>query len=218
VLGALGLRAYRAGLGLPESRLLDRLLRGRAWIALLAALLIGLVALNVSLLKLNRQAGRDADVAKALHVRNTQLQTQVSRLASSGRLQREGHRLGLVTPAAAEVHYVVARGGDARRAGRELRSQAPAPSGMLGAVTGEDPGPAPSAPAAAPVPSPGGGTTAPTGAPVGTAPSSPTPARTTAPQAPAGAGQGPATAAPAPGGGAGTGTAQPSPLTGGAGG
>jgi cytoskeletal protein RodZ len=38
---------------IPESRSLDRLLRSRGWIALLGVLLIGLVFMQVSLLKLN---------------------------------------------------------------------------------------------------------------------------------------------------------------------
>mgnify|MGYP003397536797 CR=1 FL=1 len=46
--------------------MLDRLVRGRGWIILLGTLLFGLVALNVSLLKLNAAAGHSAERAKVL--------------------------------------------------------------------------------------------------------------------------------------------------------
>ena len=99
--------------------MLDRLLRGRAWIALLGVLLIGLVALNVSLLKLNAEAGRDAEIAKKLSVENADLRGRVSRLGSGDRLQTAAAQLGLVMPAANDVHYLTAHPAlDARRAAR----------------------------------------------------------------------------------------------------
>jgi hypothetical protein len=99
--------------------MLDRLLRGRAWIGFLGVLLIGLVALNVSLLKLNAAAGRNAELAKKLRVDNADLQGRVSRLGSGGRLQDAAGRLGLVMPTAGSVHYLNANPAvDARRAAR----------------------------------------------------------------------------------------------------
>src|SRR4051794_426802 len=43
---------------LPDARLLDRLIRGRAWIVLIGVLLMGIVVMQVSLLKLNTGIGR----------------------------------------------------------------------------------------------------------------------------------------------------------------
>ena len=63
--------------------LLDRLVRGRGWIGLLGVLLIGLVALNVSLLKLNAAAGRNAERAKELRIQNAELRGE--RLAARAR-------------------------------------------------------------------------------------------------------------------------------------
>jgi hypothetical protein len=99
--------------------MLDRLLRGRAWIGLLGVLLIGLVALNVSLLKLNAAAGRNAELAKKLRVENADLRGRVSRLGSGGRLQDAAANLGLVMPTAGSVHYLTSNPAvDARRAAR----------------------------------------------------------------------------------------------------
>jgi len=128
VLGALGSRAYRAGRALPESRLLDGLLRGRIWIGLLAVLLLGLVFLNVSLLKLNSEAGRNADRVKALRIENDRLHSKVSRLQGGDRLERVAGRLGLVMPEPGNVHYLSAGEADAARAARALRAGRRAPT------------------------------------------------------------------------------------------
>jgi hypothetical protein len=122
VLGTIGSHALRTGRSLPDSPLLDRLLRGRAWIALLGALLFGLVAINVSLLKFNAEAGRNAEKAKALRVQNAALRARVSRLRSSDRLERVGRELGLGMPQAGEVRYLAARPRDGRAAAKALRT------------------------------------------------------------------------------------------------
>jgi hypothetical protein len=122
VLGTIGSHALRTGRSLPDSALLDRLLRGRAWIGLLGVLLIGLVAINVSLLKFNAEAGRNAEKAKALRVQNAALRARVSRLRSSDRLERAGRELGLTMPAAGQVRYLSTRPRDGRAAAKALRA------------------------------------------------------------------------------------------------
>ena len=156
VLGTLGLHAFRAGRALPDSRLFDRLLRGRAWVVLLGVLLIGLVALNVSLLKLNAQAGRNAETAKALRVHNNELRAKVSRLASGERLQRVGRQLGLAMSSAGRVRYVSIGRADAKRAARALASPTwtvgftfpPLPTASLPALAAQTAPAAPTPPAA----------------------------------------------------------------------
>jgi hypothetical protein len=104
----------------------DRLVRGRAWIGLLCVLLIGLVGLNVSLLKLNAAAGRNAEWAKLLRVENADLQARVSHLRSGQRIQTAARGMGFVMPAAASVHYVTADPGrDALRAAARDKFTAP---------------------------------------------------------------------------------------------
>ena len=121
-LGALGLRAVRAGRSLQDSTLLDRLVRGRGWILLLGALLFGLVALNVSLLKLNAAAGQNAARAKELRIENAKLRGRVSRLASGDRLRAAAGEMGMVMPEPKKVHYLNARPErDPRLAARNIR-------------------------------------------------------------------------------------------------
>jgi hypothetical protein len=129
--------------------MLDRLLRGRAWIGLLGVLLIGLVALNVSLLKLNATAGRNAEVAKKLRIQNADLRGRVSRLGSSEHLQKEAEGLGFVMPTAGDVHYLAANPAlDAKRAAHHAElSPLPFSTDIVSVQPAEPPLPAPLAPA-----------------------------------------------------------------------
>jgi hypothetical protein len=181
--------------------MLDRLLRGRIWIGFLCVLLIGLVGLNVSLLKLNAAAGRNAELAKKLRVENADLRGRVSRLGSGGRLQDAAGQLGLVMPTAGSVHYLTANPAvDARLAAhRENLTPLPFTSDIVSAV--------PEQPLAPPVVIAPAATTGPA-APASTI----APAATTAPPpgATAGAGTTEAQAPLAP-----TGAATPQPTAGG---
>jgi hypothetical protein len=206
VLGTIGSHAFRAGRSLPDSRLVDRLMRGRAWIVLIGVLLIGLVALNVSLLKLNAEAGRNAEKVKDLRIQNTQLRAKVSRLASAERVERTGRDLGLEMSIAGRVRYLSARPGDGLRAARALRTWDTL-STFAFAPLPEPPAP----PAQTEVPAeqglPASGVTGPSGVPTATG----VPAGTDGTGVPS-----PATTTPAPGT-AGTpapGATSPSPATG----
>ena len=137
VLGVIGSHAFRVGRRLPDSRLLDRLLRGRIWIGLLAVLLLGLVAINVSLLKLNAQAGHNAEKVKVLRIQNDRLHAKVSRLRSGDRVERVAGRLGLVMPEAGSVRYLSVGSMDGSRAARALRAgkRVPGTGPLAGVVT-----------------------------------------------------------------------------------
>jgi hypothetical protein len=181
--------------------MLDRLLRGRAWIGLLGVLLIGLVALNVSLLKINAAAGRNAELARKLRVENADLRGRVSRLGSGGRLQDAAANLGLVMPTAGSVHYLTVNPAvDARRAARrDGLSPLPFTSDIVSA--------APEEALAPPVATTPAGTTGEAGPATGT-----TGVATATPQAtvPAATTPAPTNTTPAPTGGTGTGeTATP---------
>jgi len=144
---ALAGRVWEWLLDLPDHTLLDRLIRGRAWIALLTFALIGIVAMQVSLLKLNAGIGRAVQTQTALERENAALRAQVSRLSSGERVLAAGHHLGLVLAPAGEVKFLTVRpGADARRASAALRDGTlkPAPgsapagsdaSGVVGAPT-----------------------------------------------------------------------------------
>lgn len=86
--------------------LADRLLRGRACMAIVFALLVGIVFFNVSLLKLNEGIARTEARATAIEQKNAKLRRQVAPLASSERIQREAVKRGYSLPAAGDVGYI----------------------------------------------------------------------------------------------------------------
>ena len=66
---------------------LDALLSGRGWIALVGVLLAGIVFFNVDLLQMNREITQMADKAAAVKRENDRLRHDYARLASSERIQ-----------------------------------------------------------------------------------------------------------------------------------
>ena len=127
--GLLAGRAVEAVCTVRDSPMVDRLVRGQGWIALLGVLLIGLVGLNVALLKLNAHNGRTAEVARDLRIQNAKLRGSVSRLGSSDRLQEAARNAGLVMPAPQMVNYLTARPrSDGRRAAKNVRLDVPPPA------------------------------------------------------------------------------------------
>jgi hypothetical protein len=99
---------------------LDRLLRGRAWVVLIAVLLTGIVFLNVALLEVNGSIARMDTRAADLARENSALRMRVARLGSSERIQREAAGRGFVAVAPGRVAYLDARPGDAAAAARAL--------------------------------------------------------------------------------------------------
>jgi cell division protein FtsL len=88
---------------------LDALLAGRGWIALVFVLLAGIVFFNVDLLQMNRDiAGNDQRIS-ALKRQIARNRLDVARLASSERIQESAAQMGLVLPAPGDVRYLKAR-------------------------------------------------------------------------------------------------------------
>jgi cell division protein FtsL len=134
--------------------LLDRLLLGPAYIALVGVLLAGIVFFNVGVLQLNHGiAGTDARTTD-LERQNAQLTQQLAKLASSERIQRLAIEQGLVLPQPGDVHYLRANPGDAGRALRVMTapdssSAAPATSSLVSQTSTAPPGTQPATPAQA---------------------------------------------------------------------
>jgi cell division protein FtsL len=105
VLNAPFARAARRG----TSGMLDALLSGRGWIALVFVLLAGIVFFNVDLLQMNRDIAGDAEKISALKREIARNRLDVARLASSERIQESAAQLGLVLPAPGDVRYLKAR-------------------------------------------------------------------------------------------------------------
>jgi hypothetical protein len=94
---------------LPDHALLDRIIRGRAWIPILGVLLVGIVAMQVEVLKLNAGMGRSLERASALQSQNELLRAGVARLSDVQRIERIAAGMGMVMPAPDQMRFV--RGG-----------------------------------------------------------------------------------------------------------
>jgi cell division protein FtsL len=116
----LGLRLARAGGRIVDARFLDRLLRGRAWIALLALGLMGIVFIQVSMLRLNAGISRAITSAETLHRQNSTLRADISKLDSSERIGDAAKSFGMIQPAAGSVTYLDGRKANGAAAARGI--------------------------------------------------------------------------------------------------
>jgi hypothetical protein len=110
------LRVFTRVVVLADSRLLRRLVHGRLWIPLVAAGLMGIVFMQVSMLKLNAGIGRAVQTASTLERQNATMRADVSRMESGEKIDDVAHGLGMVVPADGGEHYVTAGRGTAARA------------------------------------------------------------------------------------------------------
>ena len=98
---------------LAQHRLLDRLIRGRVWIGLVAFALIGIVTLQLGLLKLNGGIGRALEHEALLQRENAALSIENSELAAGTRVEQSAAKLGMA--------FVPARGAAIPRSERPRR-------------------------------------------------------------------------------------------------
>lgn len=125
---------------LPETRLVDGLLRGRAWIWLIGLLLGGIVAMQVSLLKLNAGISRAVTTASTLERQNAVMEADIARLSSGDRVRDAALDGGMVTPAPGAIEFLRARPGrDARLAARRMAPPSDEAAGIM-ANGGREPG------------------------------------------------------------------------------
>ena len=87
---------------LPDHRVIDRLLRGRVWICFIGVALMGIVAMQVSMLKLNSGISRAVETTATLERQNSDMEASIARLASGERIRAAADKGGMVTPAAGE--------------------------------------------------------------------------------------------------------------------
>ncbi len=170
---------------------------GRMWIGVFAGLLLGLVFLQVSLLKLNSGISLNVQRAQALERDNAGLRASLAQLDAGQRIQDVAGALGMVMPGAGAVCYLDARtrgacsGGDAAAAAAATdpaqTTAPPAPTGAAAVDTGQ-----PSVQTGAAATTPATQTQAPAAQTPGTAPTAQAPVQTQGTPAPA------ATPTPAP--------------------
>ena len=116
---ALGLAAALGSV--VQSRRLDRLIRGRAWIAIVAFALIGIVTLQLSLLQLNAGMGRSIARAETLQRQDASLAIENSQLAAGSRVEALAARLGMVVVPSGTLRFLHAgTGTDEARAASAL--------------------------------------------------------------------------------------------------
>src|SRR5215216_2720861 len=106
---------------LPDHRMVDRLLRGRAWIWVIGLLLGGIVAMQVSLLKLNAGISNAVTTAGTLERQNADIESEIAKLSSTERVRDAAAAEGMVMPAPGSLEYLHARTDrDARLAARRM--------------------------------------------------------------------------------------------------
>ena len=105
---------------LPDSSLMVRMTRGRAWIGVLGVLLAGIVAVNVVTLSLAASAGQiDRNIA-ALESENSLLGVRVAQRDGVTRVHHEAAALSLVTATTDQIGYVRASAHDVSIAAQRL--------------------------------------------------------------------------------------------------
>lgn len=145
----LGTRALAVARSLPEHSLIDRLVRGRAWIPVLGVLLAGIVAMQVEMLKLGTSMGRSMELSSTLQSRNESLQASVATLNDDQRIERLATGMGMVMPAPTGLSFLSSHpGGDVGRAIANIH--APDPVGFAAQLAAQSAAAAAAAPASPP--------------------------------------------------------------------
>ena len=108
---------------ISDSTLIMRLTRGRGWIGVLGALLVGIVALNVVSLSLTAGSGRVSLQIDELKTEVSALHAQIDERLSAARVEAEASRLGLAVPDPKAITYLNAKDGDASRLAHLLGTQ-----------------------------------------------------------------------------------------------
>ncbi|HEX6152840.1 MAG TPA: hypothetical protein VFZ19_04875 [Solirubrobacterales bacterium] len=105
-LAVAAVRTAEAVRQLPDSSLVVRMTRGRAWIGVLGILLVGIVALNVATLSFAASAGKIDEQITALEKENSMLEGREAQHFSTARIRSEGAALGLAMPNTEEPRVI----------------------------------------------------------------------------------------------------------------
>jgi hypothetical protein len=133
-------RLARAARRVGDARLLDRLVRGRGWIALVAVGLMGIVFVQVSMLRLNAGISRAVTAAETLERQNSILRADISKLDAGERIADTAAAEGMIRPPAGGVNYLDARKASGVAAARAIKPpqpveiEAPAPQAQAASV------------------------------------------------------------------------------------
>jgi hypothetical protein len=107
---------------LPDQRVVDRLLRGRLCIWVIGVMLGGIVAMQVSLLRMNAGISRGVMSANTLERQNSDLEASITSLTAGDRVRAAAVRDGMVDPPAGDTRFLHARPAtDAARAVKRMK-------------------------------------------------------------------------------------------------
>jgi hypothetical protein len=109
---------------LPDSGLMVRLTRGRAWIAVLGVLLAGIVTLNVITLSFASSSSKIDEQITALDQENPVLRGHDARVNSPGPIRQAAGELGLAMPPSEDIHFTDAGPADVATAAQRLAAAA----------------------------------------------------------------------------------------------
>jgi hypothetical protein len=112
--------AATAARHLPDSNLMVRMTRGRAWIAVLGVLLVGIVAVNVLTLSFSATAGHIDQNITALEEENPLLSSRVAQRDGAARVRSEAGALGLAPASTDQIEAVTAGPHDVAVAAQRL--------------------------------------------------------------------------------------------------
>lgn len=108
--------------GIPDRRVVDRLLRGRLCIWVIGVMLGGIVAMQVSQLRLNAGISRAVITAQTLERKNSDLESSIARATSGDRVRAAAASDGMVDPPAGDTRFLRARPGtDPARAVKRMK-------------------------------------------------------------------------------------------------
>ncbi len=123
-------RAANPAIAVTTHPLFDRLIHGRAWIAIIAFALIGIVTMQLGVLKLNAGIGRALEHEAALQRENSVLSVENSEVAAGDTVELQAAHMGMQLIPAGALRFLSARGsaGDLARAAAAARVSASAAS------------------------------------------------------------------------------------------
>ncbi len=109
----LAARRRRTAARVLDAPVLERLLRGRVWIAIVGVALLGIVAMQVAILRLGASIGASVTRIQQLEQSNQSAETQIARLQPGGDVANTAAKLGMLYPPAGDLVYLNASAGQA---------------------------------------------------------------------------------------------------------
>jgi hypothetical protein len=105
---------------LLDAPFLDRLIRGRIWIALVGFALLGIVAMQVEILRLGSSIARSVTEIQHLTQVNEAAETAIAQAEPGHNVASEAASLGMVYPPAGNIVYLGYHAGDALTAAHSI--------------------------------------------------------------------------------------------------